>query len=452
MYKMEEKEEILIYFLTHQDEKVKTICEKFVISVSTLYNWLKMYHYKEVKQDITQIYSYFCQEKFLEIEKLSKDSKNNYLLELLFKYVEKYNRKLEENKTVLDECDQNFCREDLKILSQKAKIYLKLGENEKVLELCTEERCRKNLALQSQKITALINLGRYKEALAECNKDFCKNDKDINLKKRQILKEFKQIDEESKENVCSVMFSSKEEKLNITKDLLEKIYRGIFNIDELSVANLSEFERIIIETAYREKGRKESGISYLKRQIKRVALNDEEKKQAKKCLEEIGRIKYFDITIYQRILLNGKTYFYTHVEKPLVSNTFTQPTENSNQMIQLSSDKKSETANKPITKEFPKKNVEQPTISNTPIITPVIPSKKKKPKEKTKEVTVKTLNYKYYKQVLELKKMLYVAMNDLKNNTLAIKAYDILEDIVEQPETDQLAEERLLRMLSKIKK
>ena len=66
---MEEKEEILTYFLTHQDEKVKTICEKFAISVSTLYNWLKMYHYKEVKQDITQIYSYFCQEKFLEIAK-----------------------------------------------------------------------------------------------------------------------------------------------------------------------------------------------------------------------------------------------------------------------------------------------------------------------------------------------------------------------------------------------
>ena len=81
----------------------------------------------------------------------------------------------------------------------------------------------------------------------------------------------------------------------------------------------------------------------------------------------------------------------------------------------------------------------------------VIPTKVKKiVKEKTHKPT-QTLREKYYKEILRLEKIIYIAMQTrvLQEQQEAMKAWDILENISSQPSDNKEALEKLSRILKK---
>ena len=378
-----------------------------------------------------------------------------------------------ELEEALEECNKKYCKYNLPIQSQKIAILMQQGELEAALDECKEEYCKQNLPIQSQKIAILMKQRRLNKALAECNKEYCKNNLLIQSQKIAILMKQGEQDEALKEYCLQNLTiqsqknyilgnSEKSKNSEINTETLELLYSlscGCLTLQKIQKSLVSSFEKTVFTCAYYEQMRVSNGLHYIKQQLNGQTFSEKEYIKLKKLLEHLKRNhKIFDVAFYNE-LLTGQAFMdfsdfisYSQKEEKTISKAMQvkeTPSKTEKKCENFVTSKKQAKLKESFLSQ---KNKTDNLISNKQSVKEiVVPIKTKKiVKEKITKPT-QTLREKYYKEILQLEKRIYIAMQTqvLQEQKRAIKAWDILESISLQPSNNQEALEKLSRILKK---
>ena len=237
-------------------------------------------------------------------------------------------------------------------------------------------------------------------------------------------------------------FEYKEEnKKSEIIQLVWYLYNKILTPNKIQESSISDFEKIIFTCAYYEQTNKINGVKFLKKQLKEENFTPKQFQRLKELLEHMKvNHKIFDMAFYNKILTGN-----SHID----FEGFTLPEEKEEKRIIPVEQVKIE---KSAVSLKNKRDFFVPSQKQVQAVEPsVIPTKVKKiVKEKTHKPT-QTLREKYYKEILRLEKIIYIAMQTrvLQEQQEAMKAWDILENISSQPSDNKEALEKLSRILKK---
>ncbi len=462
MYSNEKVKTVLAGFLS--GKSVKELSQEYDLSISTIYSWLKRYHYNDVKPLLDDITTFEKEGNFENALKCCAFN-DNFFIKLkeallqnqLFEKIKFLinNKKYTEG---LEICNNDFVKNNLKIQSQKIKILTKLVRYEEALALCENPEYVTDWVIQSQRITILIKLKRYEEALVLCENPKYISDQRIQFQKSKILNKLKEFEEslcEPRQDVTNEIiqdksansFSSKVNTANYDEiyKLLSLIYFGSpkINVDMILESNMDMFSKIIVLFAYFDKVNRSGGFKYMKLYLKNVELDYAQSKVVAQCLERLkGKNAIFDIGFYNQILLGYSVILFEKIEDDSVLEI---------SALNLKVEEKSE-----VREEIPKQveeevlkeiSVEKTLKSNSVVVSPPKIKQKINKKEKVKKKEP-TLREYFFEEVLEIEKYIYIQMQCLETQSKAIKAWDRLEKITSSLLSDELAYQKLMHIIN----
>ena len=233
--------------------------------------------------------------------------------------------------------------------------------------------------------------------------------------------------------------------------LLTKIAYGNISLDEITNADIDEFNKVILTVAYYEKNNKKNGIAYIKN-LKKTEEDPKRIKVLNKLLERlvITRPMIFDTTAYSTftgkdINLNLKQKLTKEQEEPrkVITKKVVplQVKRESNKNL----DKILDNIEKSIRNNVSKPIKVEQRKENKPIV--VVPVKKEvKPEVINYNILIKDL---FSREVTEISKSIYVQMIKPSRYKDAAKAWDNFEVLVEKPIGDKEALRRFVSIISK---
>ena len=201
--------EVLDYL--RQGVKVKTLNEKYGITISTLYKWRLIY---------------------------------------LPNYIDSYNKKLEEleyliaNKRVEEAVfyiDKNFYKSDTLIQEKKVKILIQMGKLEEALAIALNEIYENNDVMQSQIIRIYALKGDFKRAMDMANDKRFLGNPLIEKQKQEIVKLIDRNDLEKK------VYSEEE--------ILKLIHNGKGSLEIINNSSLDKRLKNILKLAFYDKSK-----------------------------------------------------------------------------------------------------------------------------------------------------------------------------------------------------
>ena len=342
MYSNEIKMNAVMAFC--KGDPVTVIAQKFQISPSTIYSWLKIIGYNsKTKQDWQKCQDYLAQDRKAEVLSICRKEENKSLY--IFRYLEKkVSHELEEEiaiskrikllmrshnyKKAMYLCELPFSLTRPVIQSQRITLLMILKQFDEALKVCDFPEFKKDAPIQSQKVTILISLGKLTEALEICNFPEFKHHAPIQSQKVTILISLAQWKEaleicNSKEFQTNLVFQAqkalvleaiqtKESKDQSIYNILSKIYSHNISLQDIADASLvPSWDKILLTCAYYNLFNREAGMTYIKTQLTSSDLTSSQQKTLKACFEQIAnKKKIFDITYYNKLLLGKSFIFY----------------------------------------------------------------------------------------------------------------------------------------------
>lgn len=371
-----------------------------------------------------------------------------------------------------------------KKLSKLIKKYMQENELEKALELCTEENCINNVIIQKQKITIflklnkledvikeaekahkrtkndgfinfkliaisrqiqiLINEKEYERALELCMEENCVNDKVIQSQKNKLsmLKEdqedIKQVYETVKDNVYIQVKPIIADRIISINDLLTKIYFDDIKLEELNRETLNDWEKLVLTIAFYEKHDKEKAMSFLNSVSLQMNLSMEQKKSLNKLKEKISIKKktFVDWEIYCNILNCVIDFDYNPEKKgDIMEENIEKESKKIVNVVIKESKKVKKVSPKMITIEGKTKNRHDTFVNE---------SSNHQDENQANNLFIKDI---FVKELLEIKKYIYLEMYSLENRRKAIRIWNMLEILEEKKADDKQAYDKAVRII-----
>ena len=329
---------------------------------------------------------------------------NKKKIDIIFYLLERYEDAIRESEKAYQRWQKpKFLKAKHRAISLTIKKLVENKEYERALELCSDEVCKQNEVINSQKICILNKLERMER-------------EKVKLLEIQEDNSFK-----------------KEESNNKISLYLTKIYFNDINLLELDDIT-SLWAKIILQIAYYEKFNKGLGLKLINEVKKDNNLTLEQKKVLNKLLDRLRNKKpsIFDVSIYSEILKVNIDFDYVKVEEVILEEV---------------KEEKKVIVIEPKEKVKNKINSAQYKVC---VGTPVNRYNNQKNKTVLKQVKVKeVLIGDVFKTDIDvIKKYVYYQIHFGENKKSAIKVWDIIEDLKNEPISNTFAQEKMIRMIN----
>ncbi len=228
---------------------------------------------------------------------------------------------------------------------------------------------------------------------------------------------------------------------NTKNNILTKIYFNDIVIEELNNLSMDLWEKLVLRIAYYEKHCKKRGLQLIKQAILQMELTQEQKMILNKLRERLSSKKmiFFDCGLYCDILncsINGQYMPNSIKEKNLSENTTVGKESKQVSFIKKEEPPKKENKPKMIGQEGRSRNRYNTNIEN---------NFKPKGKQKKQVLFIKDV---FAKELLEIKKYVYWEMNWGTNRLGATRIWDTLEFLEEKDVKDEVAYNKMLRIIA----